>query len=118
MALVLINCAGDTDLAKRLYDFLVSTHPTITGMTLLNEAEIAIQGKTLGIRNNEVKETLSKFQASNADLAGYSITEFGNTFTIGILQNLDDLVFACDVCGYLARYKEELINHRKIVHLL
>jgi hypothetical protein len=46
MALVLINCEGDIDLAKRFCDFLVSTHPTITNMISLNEAEIMIQGKT------------------------------------------------------------------------
>ena len=118
MALVLINCAGDTDLAKRLYNFLASTYPTIRIMMSLNEAEITIQGKTLGIKNNEVRETLSKFQASNADLAGYSITQFGNIFTIGFLQSLDKFVFACEMCGYLAQYEEDLINHKKIIHSL
>ena len=116
MALVLINCAGDTDLAKRLYDFLASTYPTIKDMMSLNEAEITVKSKTLPIKNNEVKETLSKFQASNPDLAEYSVMQFGNVFTIGIPQSADKLVFSCELCGYLTRDEEDLTYHKKIIH--
>ena len=118
MTFVLISCAGDSDLAKRLFDFLVSAYPSSADMISLDEAEVTIRGKKLDIKNNEVRNTLSKFQASNTDLAGYSITEFGNIFTIGILQSLDKLVFSCEMCGYLAQYEEDLINHKKIIHSL
>lgn len=118
MTFALISCAGDSDLAKRLFDFLVSAFPSSADMISLDEAEVTIRGKKLYIKNNEVRTTLSKFQASNTDLAGYSITEFGNIFTIGIMQSLDKLVFSCEMCGYLATYEEDLINHKKIIHSL
>lgn len=87
-------------------------------MISLDEAEVTIRDKTYDIKDSEVREKLSNFKTSNTDLAEYSITEFGNIFTIGILQSLDKLVFSCEMCGYLARYEEELINHKKIIHSL
>jgi hypothetical protein len=118
MTFVLISCAGDSDLAKRVFDFLISAYPSKAEMISLDEAEVTIRDKTSGIKNIEVRAKLSKFQTSNTDLTGYSITEFGNIFTIGILQTLDKLVFSCEMCGYLARYEEDLINHKKIIHSL
>lgn len=118
MTFVLIDCAGDSDLARRVFDFLISAYPSKAGMISLDEAEVTIRNKTYDIKISEVREKLSNFQTSNADLAGYSITEFGNIFTIGILQTLDKLVFSCEMCGYLARYEQDLINHKKIIHSL
>lgn len=118
MTFALINCAGDNDLAERVFDFLKSSYPSFKDVISLEEAEVTIEGKNLGITNHEVRNTLSKFQALNTDLAGYSITEFGNIFTIGILQSLDKLVYSCELCGYLAQYEEDLIHHKKIIHSL
>lgn len=116
MSDVVVSCAGDTDLAKRLYDYLVSAYPsaTDTGMISLNEDEITIQSKELGIKNDVVRKSLSEFQASNADLVGYSITEFEHVFTIGIRHSLEEVILSCDMCGYLARYEEQMIQHKKI----
>jgi hypothetical protein len=111
---VLISCAGDNDLAKRLYNFLVSAYPDNTDMISLNEDEITIQSEKLSIRNDDVRESLAKFQATNADLDQYTIIEFADTFTIGIPQNLDELVISCELCGLLVRSEVELDIHRRI----
>ena len=89
---VLISCAGDSDLAKKLYDFLLSAYPSAanTNMISLREDEVTIQ-KKLGIKNKEVRKSLSDFQSINADLASYSIMEFGDTFTIGVQHSLDEV---------------------------
>jgi hypothetical protein len=113
---MLISCAHDSDLAKRLYDFLASAYPSVasTDMISLKEDEITIQNEKLHIKNDEVRKSLSEFQASNADLVGYSIMKFGDTFTIGIPHSLDEVVLSCEFCGLLVRYEEELNLHRRI----
>lgn len=117
---VVVSCAGDGDLAKRLYDFLVSAYPSAanTDMISLKEDEVTIQNKELGIKNDEMRKSLAKFQASNADLVGYSITEFEHVFTIGIPHSLDKVILSCEMCGYLAHNEDELIIHKRIHGLL
>lgn len=111
---VLVSCAGDIELANRLSNFLASAYQASADLISLKEDEIVIQNEALGIKNDEVRKSLSEFQASNADLVGYSIMEFVDTFTIGIPINLDRIVLSCELCGMLARSEEELIIHRRI----
>lgn len=111
---VLISCAGDSDLAKRLYDFLVSAYPANEDMISLNTDEITIQNEKLRIKNNEIRKSLARFQAENPDLDRFTIMEFAGTFTIGIQQSLDELVRSCELCGLLVRSEVELDIHRRI----
>jgi hypothetical protein len=117
---VLISCAGDSDLAKKLCNFLLSAYPSAanTNIISLKEDEVTIQNDELGIKNDEVRKSLSKFQASNADLVGYSITQIGDIFTIGIQQSLDKVILSCEICGYLAQHEDELNIHKRTHGLL
>jgi hypothetical protein len=111
---VLISCAGDRDLTGRLYDFLVSAYPASKDMISLNADEITLQSEKLRIKNKEIRESLTKFQAANPDLERYTIMEFADTFTIGIQQNIDELVLSCELCGLFLRSEVELDLHRRI----
>ena len=117
---VIASCAGDSELAKRLYDFLLSTYPAAAnaGILALNEDEITIDNSQLGIKNEEIRKSLSEFQSQNKDLVGYSISEFGNIFTIGILQTIDKVILSCEICGYLAHHEDEMSIHKRIHGLL
>jgi hypothetical protein len=110
---VLVSCAGDSDLAKRLYDFLIAAYPASQDMISLNADEITIQNEKLHIKNEDIRESLAKFQATNPDPAHYSIIKFADTFTIGIPKNLHDLAIPCELCGLLLGSEEELDLHRR-----
>ena len=109
----IVSCAGDSGLAKRLYDFLLSAFSSNARAISLSEDEVAIQSKELGVSNDAVRRLLGKFQGSNSDLVGYTITEFGDIFTIGIQQNLDRVLPVCEMCGYTARHESDLSFHKR-----
>jgi hypothetical protein len=116
---VVISCAGDSELANKLYSYLASRFSaTPAGLISLKEDEITIQNEELGIKNDAIRKSLDKFIRSNSDLASHSITEFGDIFTIGIPQNLDKVILSCEMCGYLARHDEELNIHKRTHGLL
>jgi hypothetical protein len=114
MALVLVSCAGDSDLAKRLYDFLVAAYPASKDVISLDADEITIQNEKPRVKNKEIRQSLAEFQAANPDLEGYTIMEFEDTFTIGIQRKLDELTISCELCGSLFGSEEELDIHRRI----
>lgn len=109
----IVSCAGDDDLAKRLYDYLSSIIPSNIKAITLNADEVTIQNKELGIKNDAIRGLLGKFQSSSSDLVGYTITEFGDIFTIGIQQNLDSVMPVCEMCGYTARHDSDLNLHKR-----
>jgi hypothetical protein len=108
---VVVSCAGDNGLAKRLYDHMASEFSP--NFVSLNGDEITVQAKELGIKNDALHRSISKFVGSNSDLVGYSITEFGDIFTLGIQQSLDKVVLACEMCGYVARHESDLGLHKR-----
>lgn len=116
---VVVSCAGDNKLANNLYNYLASRFsPAPADLILLKEDEVTIQSKELGIKNDAVRTSLDEFVESNPDLASYSITEFGDMFTIGIAQSLDKVILTCEMCGYLARHEDELNIHKRTHGLL
>jgi hypothetical protein len=115
---VLISCAGDNDLAKRIHEWFLSAYPDGRNMILLGGDEILIMNKELGIKKKDARKVLSKFLSSNQELADYSVIEFEDVFTVGILQDLDKIIFSCDMCGYICRHEEELIMHKRIIHTM
>jgi hypothetical protein len=116
---VVVSCAGDNELAKNLYDYLASEFsPTPVDLISLKEDEITIKHKELGIKNDAVRKSLDRFVESSPDLTGYSITEFGDIFTIGVRQSLDKVILSCEMCGYLARHEDELSIHKRTHGLL
>ncbi|TLY11537.1 MAG: hypothetical protein E6K88_01365 [Thaumarchaeota archaeon] len=116
---VIVNCAGDNELANKLYDYLGSEFsPTPADLISLKEDEITIKHTELGIKNDAVRKSLNKFVESSPDLGGYSITEFGDIFTVGIPQSLDKVILSCEMCGYLAPHEDELSIHKRTHGLL
>lgn len=113
---VVVSCAGDGDLAKRLYDFLISAYPSAadTNMISLKQDEITVEIGKPGINKDEVRQSSIKFQGSTADLVGYSVREYEDVFTVGIPHSLDEVILSCEMCGYLAQHEEELVIHKKI----
>jgi hypothetical protein len=109
---IIVSCAGDSDLARGVYDHLNSK---IKSAELVeDEIEIEIEGK---ITKKAVSDLLDSFVKSNDGLKSYSIIEFGNTFTIGIAIQPEKVgMYTCELCGYFTPYQEELYTHR-MTHL-
>lgn len=80
----------------------------------LNADEITIQNEKLRIKNKQIRELLTKFQAANPDLEGYEIMEFSDTFTVGIQREIHELTIPCELCGLLLGLEVELDLHRRI----
>jgi hypothetical protein len=107
---IIVSCAGDSDLAKDVYDYLYSK---MKGVELV-EDEIEIDGK---IAKKAVADLLNSFVKSNDGLKNYSVIEFGNTFTVGIAIRPEKVgMHTCELCGYFTPYQEELYTHR-MTHL-
>ena len=116
---VVVSCAGDNELAMNLHSSLASKFsPAPADLISLKEDEITIQNKELGIKNDAVRKSLDEFVESNPDLVSYSVTEFGDIFTIGVPQSLDKVILSCEMCGYLARHEDELSIHKRTHGLL
>lgn len=114
--MVVVSCAGDDELAKKLHSYLASKFsPAPADLISLEEDEITI---TPSIKNDAIRKSLDEFVKSNPDLASYSVIEFGDIFTVGIPQSLDKVILSCEICGYLARHEDELNIHKRTHGLL
>jgi hypothetical protein len=116
--MAVVSCAGDTELAKKLHGYLASKFSSAPyDLILLKDDEITIQ-KELGLDNDAIQKFLDEFVGSDPNLARYSVTEFGDIFTVGIKQSLDKVVPSCEMCGYLASDEDELNIHKRTHGLL
>jgi hypothetical protein len=117
MASIVINCAGDTELAKKINDYLMSkiTPPSSDTIYIsLLEDEVEIVLEKLGVSRDEIGKLLHNFIKSNPELADYySITEFDDMFVVGIPKSLDEMTVNCEICGYIASSEEDLNVHKR-----
>jgi hypothetical protein len=116
MPSIVINCAGDNELARKINDYLidriVSSKDTI--YISLSEDEVEIVLEKLGVSKNDIRKILHEFIKSNPDLANYySITEFDDLFVVGIPKSLDEMTVNCEMCGYIASSEEDLNVHKR-----
>jgi hypothetical protein len=117
MESIVINCAGDTKLAKKINDYLMSkivppSSDTIYISLLEDEVEIVLE--KLGVSRDEIGKLLHNFIKSNPELADYySITEFDDMFVVGIPKSLDEMTANCEICGYIASSEEDLNVHKR-----
>ena len=117
MESIVINCAGDTELAKKINDYLMSkivppSSDTIYISLLEDEVEIVLE--KLGVSRDEIGKLLHNFVKSNPELADYySITEFDDMFVVGIPKSLDEMTVNCEICGYIASSEEDLNVHKR-----
>ena len=116
MPSVVVNCAGDSELARKINDYLVSkiAHPNDAIYISLLEDEVEIVLEKLRPSKDVIRTLLESFIKSNPELVDrYSITEFENIFVVGIQKSLDEMVVNCEICGYIASSKEDLIVHKR-----
>jgi hypothetical protein len=116
MPSILINCAGDNELARKINDYLVGkmTHSNDTTHVLLSEDELEIVVEELEDAKDEIRKLLNEHIKSNPELADYySITEFNDMFIVGIPKRLDEMTVNCEMCGYIASSEEDLNIHKR-----
>jgi hypothetical protein len=116
MPSILINCAGDNELARKINDYLVGkiTHSNDTTHVLLSEDELEIVVEKLEDAKDEIRKLLNEHIKSNPELADYySITEFNDMFIVGIPKRLDEMTVNCEMCGYIASSEEDLNIHKR-----
>jgi hypothetical protein len=116
MPTIVINCAGDNELARKINDYLIqkTTQSRDTIYISLSEDELEIVLEKLGVSKDEIRKLLNKFMKSNPELAdSYSITEFEDMFVVGIPKSLDEMIVNCELCGYIASSEEDLNVHKR-----
>lgn len=117
MPSIVISCAGDNELARKINDYLMDKitpcHDTI--YISLSEDELEIVLEKLGVSKDEIRKLLHDFIKSNSELADYySITEFNdNVFVVGIPKSLDEMTVNCEICGYIASSEDDLNIHKR-----
>lgn len=117
MPSIVISCAGDNELARKINDYLMDkitpSHDTI--YISLSEDELEIVLEKLGVSKDEIRKLLHDFIKSNSELADYySISEFNdNVFVVGIPKSLDEMTVNCEICGYIASSEDDLNIHKR-----
>jgi uncharacterized ferredoxin-like protein len=116
MLSLVINCAGDNELARKINDYLIDrivpSKDTIYISLLEDEVEILLE--KLGVSKDEIRKLLHEIIKSNPELAdSYSITEFDDVFVVGIPKSLDEMIVNCEMCGYIASSEEDLNIHKR-----
>jgi Mg-chelatase subunit ChlI len=116
MSSIVINCAGDNELARKINDYLMDRIALSkdTVYISLSEDEVEIVLEKLGVSREDIRKLLHEFIKSSSDLVDYySITEFDDLFVVGIPKSLDEMTFNCEMCGYIASSEEDLIIHKR-----
>ena len=117
MPSIVISCAGDNELARKVNAYLMEkiTQSRDTIYISLYEDEVEIVLEKLGVSKDEIRKLLHDFIKSNSELADYySITEFNdNVFVVGIQKSLDEMTVNCEMCGYIASSEEDLNIHKR-----
>jgi uncharacterized ferredoxin-like protein len=116
MLSLVINCAGDNELARKINDYLIDrivpSKDTIYISLLEDEVEIVLE--KLGVSKDEIRKLLHEIIKSSPELAdSYSITEFDDVFVVGIPKSLDEMIVNCEMCGYIASSEEDLNIHKR-----
>jgi hypothetical protein len=116
MTSIIINCAGDNELARKIYGYLMDRIISSKDTTYisLSEDQIEIVLEKLGVSRDYIREQLHEFIRTDPELADfYSITEFDDVFVVGILKRLDEMIVNCEMCGYIASSEEDLNIHKR-----
>ena len=118
MPSLVINCAGDNELARKINDYLMDkivgqSHDNTIYISL-SEDEVEIVVEKLGLSKENIRKLLHEFIRSNPELVDYySITEYDDLFVVGIPKRLDEMVISCEMCGYIASSENDLSIHKR-----
>ena len=116
MPSIVISCAGDNQLARKIKDYLEKRIvPSKDTMYIsLSEDEVEILLEKLGVSRDDIRKFLHDLIKSDPELADrYSINEFDDLFVVGIPKSLDEMTVNCEICGYIASGEEDLIIHKR-----
>jgi hypothetical protein len=116
MTSIIMNCAGDNELARKIYGYLMDRIISSKDTTYisLSEDQIEIVLEKLGVSRDYIREQLHEFIRADPELADfYSIIEFDDVFVVGILKRLDEMIVNCEMCGYIASSEEDLNIHKR-----
>jgi hypothetical protein len=116
MPSIVINCAGDNELARKINDYLLAkiTQSNDTIYISLSEDELEIVLEKLEVSKANIRKLLKDFIESDPALADhYSITEFEDMFVVGIPKSIDEMIVNCEMCGYIASSEEDLNIHKR-----
>jgi uncharacterized ferredoxin-like protein len=116
MSSIVISCAGDNELARKVNDYLTDriAPSKDTIYISLSEDEVEIVLEKLGVSKDEIRKLLHEFIKSDPELAdNYSITQFDDVFVVGIPKSLDEMTVNCEMCGYIASSEEDLNIHKR-----
>ena len=116
MTSIIMNCAGDNELARKIYGYLMDRIISSKDTTYisLSEDQIEIVLEKLGVSRDYIREQLYEFIRTDPELADfYSIIEFDDVFVVGILKRLDEMIVNCEMCGYIASSEEDLNIHKR-----
>jgi hypothetical protein len=116
MRTIVINCAGDIELARKINEYLrdriVPSRNTIYISLSQDEVEIVLE--KLEVSRDDIRKILHDFIKSDPKLAErYSINELEDLFVVGIPKSLDEMTVNCEICGYIASDEEDLIIHKR-----
>ena len=116
--ILIINFAGDIDLANNIYNSFISN-------SIINEKieiEIEEDNLVISIFNGQDKKAIKKIRSllqeyldSFKIYKNHQIIELENVITVGIpkdISEISNLVF-CEICGYGMSSEEELLVHRR-----
>jgi len=116
--ILIINFAGDTDLANNMYNYFISN-------SIINKKiEIKVEEDNLVISifneqtkkiDKQIRSLLQEYLDSFTIYRNYQISELENIITVGIpkdIAEISTLVF-CEICGYGMSSEEELLVHRR-----
>ena len=122
MPSIVISCAGDSDLARKINNYLMSTIRIPSRDTIyisLSEDEDEIVLEKLGVSREDIRKIMYDSIKSDPELGDrYSITEFDDVFIVGIPKSLDEMTINCEMCGYIASTEEDLIIHKRTYGLI
>lgn len=114
---IIISCAGDTELAKKINDYLIDNISSSNDTTYISVSgdELEVVLEKLGVSRDHIRKLLYGFIKADPKLLGdrYSITEFEDVFVVGIPKSLDEMTVNCEMCGYIASDEEDLIIHKR-----
>jgi hypothetical protein len=116
---LIINFAGDIDLANNIYNSFISN-------SIINkkiEINLEEDNLVISIFNEQVKKEVNKqimrllqeYLDSFEVYKNHQIIELENIITVGIpkdIAEISTLVF-CEICGYGMSTEEELLVHRR-----
>jgi hypothetical protein len=116
---IVISCAGDKELAKEIFAYLLSSLKPINNriddfMTHTVD-EIEIVDDESKITSDIIEERLSQlFKSDPERFDRFSIARLENMFTIGEKTDLLREMKICEYCGYMSKDYHDMYNHRLV----